>query len=693
MSCILAFFIHSFLWNSNPNVWHTVLEITCLVISLGNFFIVWFTCEAGERINRLVGFGFLAAAVFEALHSYYYVGLKLYPEGMPELSIWYGMLGVYTQVFTLVLWLSNVRTGMNKWVCLALTLCCSFGVSYLAYANYYHLPALLDQNGSTLFQKGADYTIIAVGLFILAVLKNNLKGKAAITGNYFFKAVLLLLVYSFCLAAFGPASPFCIVLGHILSISAHVCLLQGIALSAVVFPYKTIEAERDALAGSLEGIPGGILAFDKRLRNNYANKRALELLGCRREDVRGRTIGEIMKMSGERPGRCFELKRDIYHLENGFLVLFDDPKKELELNNLGSQAQTILNSINNTVLVLDSNQDIVMCNKALAETVRMEIHEILGLNVNEFYRIAAITKRDYTGPGERGQAANSVKLTVFTPDGGKKEMLASETPIYNQDHELTGTIIVGTDVTLLRIEQQKLQQKERLVILGQMAAGIVHEIKNPLTVIKGFSQIIKLITGDNRIMEYIKQIDNETERINKVVTDFLRFARPRPPAFQRLAANELIDSVTMLIESNTFVRGIETVIERGQGDLTVLADADQLKQVLLNIAQNGIDAMTGVERPRLKITSGFNNDTGEVYIAIANNGKPLTPEEKMRMGTPFYSTKEKGTGLGLSICYQIIKEHNGRIDIESEAGHDTVFTVSLPHYGEASHGEKNLAAM
>jgi len=602
-ACLLAFLFQSYLWNQNPFLWHTVLETTGLSILLVNCFIIWTACDYGERINRLVCFGFLAAAVFKTFHAWFYLN----PEGRSDLSLWYGVMGFYTRVLVLALWLHGKRTGANRWLCLAATLSCSLAISLLVRAGYHYLPALLAQHSGTLFKKAAEGAILAACLFALAGLQKKPRGKPSLTGNGLPLAVTLLAGAGLCFAVFGPGAVFGAVLGHVLTVGADVCLLQAVVSNAFGSPLRAVETERETL--------------------------------------------------------------------------------------LTSQVQTILNSISNAVFVLDTNQDIVMCNKAMAEMVKMDVHEILGLNVSEFYRLASITRRDYSGLGERGQTGNPVKLTVFSPDGGKKEMLASETPVYNQKHELTGTIVVGTDVTLLRIEQQKNQQKERLVILGQMAAGIVHEIKNPLTVIKGFSQIIKLITEDNRIMEYIKQIDNETERINKVVTDFLRFARPRPPAFQRLAANELIDSVTMLIESNTFVRGIETVIERGQGDLTVLADADQLKQVLLNIAQNGIDALSGVERPRLKITSGFNASTGEVYISIANNGKPLTTEEKMRMGTPFYSTKEKGTGLGLSICYQIIKEHNGRIDIESEAGRDTVFTVSLPHYSETARGEKNLAAM
>lgn len=341
------------------------------------------------------------------------------------------------------------------------------------------------------------------------------------------------------------------------------------------------------------------------------------------------------------------------------------------------------NSINNIVIILDTDENIIVCNRALADLVKIDDSTIVGMNIYEFYKHASISVRELRCVTEGSNGILRTLEYIIEKTGGcKSYLLANETLIINDYGEKTGSVIIGTDVTLLKIEQQKAYQNERLIILGQMAAGIVHEIKNPLTVIKGFSQVIKMTDKEEKTLEYVNIINTETERINKVVGDFLKFAKPRQPDLEKVNLSELIDSIKLMVDTNAFVRGIKVNIQNEIYDRGILADKEQLMQVILNIVQNAIDVLAVVDKPKLRIMTGYNRITDEVCISIANNGKPLTNEEKIKMGTPFYTTKNKGTGLGLSICYQIIKEHNGRLEIESREGEDTVFTLLFPNHKE-----------
>jgi len=242
-------------------------------------------------------------------------------------------------------------------------------------------------------------------------------------------------------------------------------------------------------------------------------------------------------------------------------------------------------------------------------------------------------------------------------------------------------------------EPEKNQQSDRLILLGQMATGLIHEMKNPLTVIKGFCEIIKKVSREDNIKDYIMYIDDETERINKVICDFLRFAKPRIPIMKEIAIKNLIESIRIVVDANTFIKGINIEYDLTDNDLKILADADQIRQVVLNIVQNGIEAMGEEASPCMKIRTGRDKTTDEAYITITNNGKPIPAEDIVKLGTPFFTTKEKGTGLGLSISYQIINEHNGRIVVDSSE-RETSFTILLPCCSSTgTNDEQNVTAV
>jgi PAS domain S-box-containing protein len=329
--------------------------------------------------------------------------------------------------------------------------------------------------------------------------------------------------------------------------------------------------------------------------------------------------------------------------------------------------------------MIDSNGTIIMCNTALEEAVEMGAEDILGMNILDFMELIQFSRKDLANKDLNESDINAIyEASFITPNGDKKEIILQFAPIHNVDGELIGVIVVASDITILKKEQQREQQQEKLALLGQMATGIVHEIKNPLTSILGFSQVITLKSQDEKIKGYARLIEKEVHGLNKIVSDFLAFAKPRSPILNEVSLNDIVDSMKLMLETNVVGKGIKISYHLVENIKPVMADENQIKQVILNIVKNAIDVLKGTDNPEIKISSGYSQIMNESFITIFNNGKSMSEEEKRMVGTPFFTTKKKGTGLGLSICHQIMKEHGGRIDFESEPGIGTSFTLHLP---------------
>lgn len=230
----------------------------------------------------------------------------------------------------------------------------------------------------------------------------------------------------------------------------------------------------------------------------------------------------------------------------------------------------------------------------------------------------------------------------------------------------------------LQEDRQKLQDKENLAAIGQMAAGIAHEVRNPLTTIKGFVHLLEKHNGmkDPTVNSYLQMIDSETNRMNNLLKDFLQYAKPGKPQLVIKNVNLIISDIGFLLETHCNSRGVKMETALAQIIPEIQCDENQIKQVIMNIVLNGIDAMNSSEEKLLIITTFY--DKKNVYIVIKDSGCGIPEEHRSKVFVPFYTTKEQGTGLGLSVCYAIIESHNGKIDIESGEKEGTSFIISLP---------------
>lgn len=234
----------------------------------------------------------------------------------------------------------------------------------------------------------------------------------------------------------------------------------------------------------------------------------------------------------------------------------------------------------------------------------------------------------------------------------------------------------------LRSANEKLQQTiehlaqaDRLAALGQLSAGVAHEIRNPLGSIKGSIEILeKEIPADHPKHEFIEIIKEETARLNSIVGEFLKFARPPQPSVEPTSVNELIDSTIALLDKQD--SQVEITKKQDPTIPLIGLDPDQIRQVLLNIMLNGIQAMP--EGGVLEVRSSLSGDSRTVAIEIADTGNGIDDGDLKHIFDPFFTTKPQGTGLGLSISYQLVQNHAGRISVEKRAPRGTTFRIELP---------------
>lgn len=236
---------------------------------------------------------------------------------------------------------------------------------------------------------------------------------------------------------------------------------------------------------------------------------------------------------------------------------------------------------------------------------------------------------------------------------------------------------------------ERLKERDRLAALGEMAAGLAHEIRNPLSSIKGAAQFLDPAQLPDADAEFLTVIVEEVERLNTVVTQFLEYARPMRSSFVAADLNDVLAKTVKLLRGHELPDNIEVKLDL-EPDLPVVhCDADQLKQVFINLALNAVQAMPNggvlsitTRTPRAN-TWRLTDDAprrvaDQVELRFADSGAGIPEHMRDRIFIPFYTTKRKGTGLGLAICHRILKNHGGGIEVESRAGQGTTFVLRLP---------------
>ncbi len=225
---------------------------------------------------------------------------------------------------------------------------------------------------------------------------------------------------------------------------------------------------------------------------------------------------------------------------------------------------------------------------------------------------------------------------------------------------------------------QQLLQAEKLASLGELSAGIVHEVRNPLASIKGAIEILEdELTVDSPRREFVGLAKGEIDRLDRLVGEFLRFARPTEPSKTPTDPNEIVDSITGLIENQAASQSVAVVRDLQKNLPLVLVDAEQIKQVVLNLAINALQAMPQSNGEDQTITFKTFQQDNNFVVEVTDSGSGIDPTNLSKIFDPFYTTKDKGVGLGLSIAHKIATQHGGHLTA-NRTTHLTTFTLTIP---------------
>jgi two-component system, NtrC family, sensor kinase len=267
-----------------------------------------------------------------------------------------------------------------------------------------------------------------------------------------------------------------------------------------------------------------------------------------------------------------------------------------------------------------------------------------------------------------------------TLGGETRHFRLSKIPMRLEGDEITHVITIGEDVTGWRRVQEQILQSEKLAAVGQLAAGVMHEINNPLATISACVAAIEgRVAPVGQVAEYLEIIDREVDRCTRIVDGLLDFSRPKATPKRPVSPNALVEETLFLLKHHQRFKRLQVVRALAPSVPDTVGSAEQLIQVLMALMLNALDAME--QGGQLTVRTGTNPARAdEVVVEVEDTGMGIPRADQTKIFEPFYTTKPpgRGTGLGLSICYGIVADHGGRIEVESAPGRGATFRVYLP---------------
>lgn len=361
------------------------------------------------------------------------------------------------------------------------------------------------------------------------------------------------------------------------------------------------------------------------------------------------------------------------------------------LEQLQKLNEHIVRSIRSGLITTDLEGRIAVFNSAAEELTGKRSQDAVGLPVHH-----VIGEEFWTRIARASLVASAkpMRHEAWIPllGGGKRYLGFSVSPLMDDGQKLLGYILSFQDLTEIIKLEEEVRLKDRMAAIGRMAAGIAHEIRNPLAAMRGSVEILRshatLPKVDERLLDILIR---ESDRLNNFVEDFLNFARPRQYAKIPVDLVSILrDSVTLLRNSPEIQGKHSVVLDAEEQGIRIRGSADQLNQVFWNLAQNAIRAMpNGGE---LKIGARKEAD-GWGLVEFEDNGIGMSPEEQKQFFQPFHSEFDGGLGLGLSIIFQIMEDHRGRVSFESEKGRGTRISLAFPPeslYTETNHRQSRI---
>lgn len=420
-------------------------------------------------------------------------------------------------------------------------------------------------------------------------------------------------------------------------------------------------------------VTAGTITF---LMNRLVIARLQQLLKATRSLGRGNLAQRVAEKGGD----------EIAELASSFNEMVENLRRSREVRERKELIENVLNAVKESIIVLDPQGRIISLSRGSQQIFGYCPQEVCGL---EYAGLGEARRRIWQQATAEGRV--DVETKIERSEGKLLPARVRVIPLRNEHRELLGYVEVTYDLTEERARQQlqqRLAESEKLARIGLVASGVAHEINNPMTSIAAYSEALIEKVGQmpdgelcrldpsSRLPEYLKVIHEEAFRCKAITQNLLDYARPRQLQVRPTSVNDLVESALGLEGGTMETQGVKPVTDLAADAPHILVDPDQLRQALLNLIRNAIDAMP--EGGQLTVATKCRDR--KLVISVNDTGCGISEEHLPKLFDPFFSTKHEGqgTGLGLSLCEKVIQKHGGRISVESEVGVGTTFCLHLP---------------
>ena len=342
-------------------------------------------------------------------------------------------------------------------------------------------------------------------------------------------------------------------------------------------------------------------------------------------------------------------------------------ERTAELSESEKKFRHLFTASKDMVFFADTHHAIVEMNPSGWEMLGYTHEEIAALSLTRIFKNEGDVAT-YASILERDGYLIDFEAEFAKKDGSVIDVLLSATALYDEKGAVIGSEGIAKDLTRLKTMMEQLVSSEKMASVGQMAAGVAHEINTPLGVILGYAQLMMDdFDPDSEIYQNLQVIERQTKASRKIVADLLKYSRQSGSARENLDPNEIVSDVVAVTGHNLNLNHIDVHLELAEGIPTITGDAEKLRQVVMNLVNNAQQAMESQKGGDLYFTTRYDAQRSRVFIEVRDTGKGIPEKIRARIFDPFFTTKPvgKGTGLGLSVSYGIIQEHGGVIEVES----------------------------
>lgn len=398
----------------------------------------------------------------------------------------------------------------------------------------------------------------------------------------------------------------------------------------------------------------------------------------------GETISSLKTIRQKQDGQLLDVEATLSPIRNssGAVIgltgicrdISSKKRTDEELTFKTSQLEMLIENNVDAIVIYNHEGRIQRVNNTFEDTFGWSKKEILGVKLQNVPYIPDEYLDEANQLYEQvksGKTIIGLETIRKNKNGDLLNVSVTVSPILDNNGAMNGWSITFRDITEWKKAQQHLQNSEKLAVAGQLAAGIAHEIRNPMTAIKGFIQLMQSDVNSN----YYEIISSEVQRIELILSELLILAKPQAIKYEKKDIRVLLSQVMTLLDSQAIMNNIQFATEFSPGITHIFCDENQLKQVFINFIKNSIESMPNGGRIIIEVKSEHES---EMLIRLTDQGCGISKEVLSKLGEPFYTTKEKGTGLGFMISKKIIENHSGKISVHSEINKGTVIEISFP---------------